>query len=154
MFLSGMLARGRTVVKVSAIASAGRAARWLAVAMWMGGIFYLSQQTAPLGATVSNLESIVAHLSLYTGLAFLFQWALTGSAVRRRLVFGWALIAFALTVLYGVTDEVHQAFVPGRTTSLADIALDAAGAMLGVGLALLTAALLNARSLRHRHKPA
>ena len=149
MFLSGMLARGRTVVKVSAIASAGRAARWLAVATWMGGIFYLSQQTAPLGATASESESIVAHLSLYAGLALLFQWALTGGAVRRMLVFGWAPIAFALTVLYGVSDEVHQAFVPGRTPALIDIALDAAGAMLGVGLALLTAALLNMRSLRH-----
>ncbi len=149
MFLSGMLARSRTVVKVSALASAGRAAQWLAVAVWMGGIFYLSQQKAPLGATTSNVESTVAHVVLYAGLAFLFQWALTGGAVRRRLVFGWAPIAFALTVLYGVSYEVHQAFVPGRTPSLADIALDAAGAMLGVGLALLTAALLNARSLRH-----
>ena len=149
MFLSGMLARGRTVVKVSANVSAGRAARWLAVAMWMGGIFYLSQQTAPLGATASNLESIVVHVVLYTGLALLFQWALTGGAVRRRLVFGWAPIAFALTVLYGVSDEAHQAVVPGRTPSLADVGLDAAGAMLGVGLALLTAALLNARSLRN-----
>ena len=149
MFLSGMLARGRTVVKVSAITSARRAARWLAVAMWMGGIFYLSQQTAPLGATASESESIVAHLSLYAGLALLIQWALTGGAVRRSLVFGWAPIAFALTVLYGVSDEAHQAFVPGRTPSLADIALDVAGSMLGVGLALLTAALLNMRSLRH-----
>ena len=149
MFLSGMLARGRTVVKVSAIASVGRAARWLAVATWMGGIFYLSQQTAPLGVTVSNVESTVAHVVLYAGLAFLFQWALTGGAVRPRLVFGWAPIAFTLTVLYGVSDEAHQAFVPGRTPSLADITLDAVGAMLGVGLALLTAALLNARSPRH-----
>lgn len=149
MFLSGMLARGRTVVKVSAIASAGRVARWLAVATWMGGIFYLSHQTAPLGATASESESVVAHLSLYTGLAFLFQWALTGGVARRRLAFGWALIAFALTVLYGVSDEVHQAYVPGRTLSLADVGLDAAGAVLGVGLALLTAAFLNARSLRY-----
>lgn len=149
MFLSGMLARGRTVVKVSAIASAGRAARWLAVATWMGGIFYLSHQTAPLGATASNLESTVAHVALYAGLAFLFQWALTGGAVGRWPAVGWALIAFALTVLYGVSDEAHQAFVPGRTPSLMDIGLDAAGATLGVGLALLTAALLNARSPRH-----
>lgn len=149
MFLSGMLARGRTVVKVSAIGLTRRVARWLAVATWMGGIFYLSQQTAPLGVTVSNVESTVAHVVLYAGLAFLFQWALTGGAVRPRLVFGWAPIAFALTVLYGVSDEVHQSFVPGRTLSLIDVAFDAAGAMLGVGLALLTAELLNARALRH-----
>ena len=64
-------------------------------------------------------------------------------------MFGWAPIAFVLTVLYGVSDEAHQAFVPDRTPSLADVGLDAAGAMLGVGLALLTAAFLNTRSLRH-----
>ena len=148
MFLSGMLTRGRTVVKASAMASAARAARGLAVATGLGGLVYLPEQAAPRGATANESGSIVADVVLYTGLAFLFQWALTGGAVRRRLVFGWAPIAFALTVLYGVSDEVHQSFVPGRGPSLIDIAFDAVGAMLGVGLALLTAALLNARSLR------
>jgi VanZ family protein len=148
MFLSGMLARGRTRVKADAFLSAVRVVPWLAAAVWMGGIFYLSHQSAPLGATVSELESIVAHVGLYAGLALLLRWALVGAARSRGRAVAWAAAAFALAVLYGVSDEIHQAFVPGRTASVVDIAFDAAGAGLGVGLALLATALLNARPMR------
>jgi len=37
-----------------------------------------------------------------------------------------------LGVLYGLTDEIHQYFVPGRTSSLADLGADALGILLGV----------------------
>jgi VanZ family protein len=37
--------------------------------------------------------------------------------------------------LYGVFDEWHQSFVPGRYASLTDVALDVAGAVLGIWLA-------------------
>ena len=40
--------------------------------------------------------------------------------------------AFAVAVLYGVTDELHQTFVPGRVASEADLVVDAMGALLGV----------------------
>ena len=39
---------------------------------------------------------------------------------------------FALTVLYGVSDELHQAFVPARVASELDVGIDAAGALLGI----------------------
>ena len=39
------------------------------------------------------------------------------------------LIAFALTTLYGMTDEIHQAFVPGRHSRVGDVLFDAAGAL-------------------------
>ena len=148
MFLSGMLARGRTRVKAGAFLSAVRVVPWLAAAVWMGGIFYLSHQSAPLGATVSELESIVAHVGLYAGLALLLHWALAGVSRSRGMAVAWAAAAVALAVLYGVSDEIHQTFVLGRTASAVDIAFDAAGAGLGVGLALLATALLNARSER------
>ena len=143
MILSGMLARGRRAVKANARSSVARVASWLAAVSWMGGIFYLSHQSAPLGTTASALESIVAHVVLYGGLALLLQWALSGGGQGYALK--WAVAAFALAVLYGASDELHQALVPGRTASGVDIALDAAGAGLGVALALLVTALLHAR---------
>ncbi|MCK5945005.1 MAG: VanZ family protein [Planctomycetes bacterium] len=42
--------------------------------------------------------------------------------------------AFALASAYGVVDEVHQSFVPGRDCSLFDVVSDAAGAALAVVL--------------------
>ena len=41
-------------------------------------------------------------------------------------------LTLLLTTLYGVTDEVHQMFVPGRSTDAYDVAADAAGAVVGL----------------------
>lgn len=59
-----------------------------------------------------------------------------------------ALVAWALTVAYSVTDEVHQVFVPGRTCKVMDIGIDAAGALTGI--VLMTLALMIVRKLRNR----
>ena len=40
-------------------------------------------------------------------------------------------IAFVLSVVYALTDEWHQSFVPGRSATIADTLVDAAGAGLG-----------------------
>ena len=150
MFLSGMLARRRTRVKADLCASLARLMRWLPAAAWMGGIFYLSHQSTPLGGTASDGEAAAVHLGLYVGLALLLCWALVGGMASRADAPLWALagVTFALTVLYGVVDEVHQAFVPGRTASELDLALDAAGALVGVALALLAPSLLKASRRR------
>jgi hypothetical protein len=150
MFLSGILARGRTRVKVSHPPALIRAVRWLLVAAWMGGIFYLSQQSTPMGAEAGGVAAIPAHLGLYTSLALLLYWALAGGARPSGHSPTWtlAIVAFALTVLYGALDETHQAFVPGRVASEADLATDAAGALMGVALAILAPRLLRARDAR------
>lgn len=43
-----------------------------------------------------------------------------------------AAAAAAAGILYGLTDEFHQLFVPGRQADPADWAADAVGAALGV----------------------
>lgn len=59
--------------------------------------------------------------------------------------------AVVLAVAFAVSDELHQAFVPTRGASVADVCLDAAGAVLGVlGLAVLR----RARHHRRRLRPA
>lgn len=47
-----------------------------------------------------------------------------------------ALLAWALTVAYAASDELHQLFVPGRAGRLSDIGIDAGGALLGIALLL------------------
>jgi len=122
-------------------ASLGALVRWLPAAAWMGGIFYLSQQSSPLGAAPNEALAIVTHLGLYAVLAVLLFWAIAGSSGNHADPPLWTVIAvtFALAVLYGVSDEVHQAFVAGRTASEMDIAVDAAGALVGLTLAAAAA---------------
>jgi VanZ family protein len=40
-----------------------------------------------------------------------------------------------IATLYGVSDEIHQAFVPLRTPDVRDVIADATGAALALGAA-------------------
>jgi VanZ family protein len=55
--------------------------------------------------------------------------------------------AWVVAVLYGVSDEIHQSFVPDRTGRPSDVLIDAIGAAIGVALAV---ALLSAIERRRR----
>jgi VanZ family protein len=70
------------------------------------------------------------HVILYSGLGSTILWGLTDGG-RRNL--GWRLIAVGtlLAALYGVGDEVHQRFVPGRSFEVGDMVADLAGGFLG-----------------------
>ena len=62
-------------------------------------------------------------------LAHLVEYALLGFLLGRGTQ--KPPLAFALAALYGASDEVHQAFVPGREACLSDWLADALGAALG-----------------------
>lgn len=55
----------------------------------------------------------------------------------RRVVF----LAWIIGTLYAVTDELHQAFVPGRSCELRDMAIDSCGVLVGVLIATLVSRL-------------
>lgn len=105
--------------------------RWLAPFVWMGVIFVLSAQSR-LPLVVRDrpeLQDILGHLAAYGLLAALWHRALRWEGVR-----GAALWAFGLALLYGISDEFHQSFVPGRHPDPFDLATDAAGAAVALGL--------------------
>jgi len=63
--------------------------------------------------------------------------ALWWRALRSKLTPGLALgLAFALTVSYAVTDEVHQTYVDGRIGTPRDVAIDTLGAVTSAALIL------------------
>jgi len=74
-----------------------------------------------------------AHVTEYLILALLLVRALRSEGLR-----GGALVATAvlLGVAYAALDETHQAFVPSRTASPGDVAVDAIGVLAGVALAV------------------
>ncbi|MDQ3653632.1 MAG: VanZ family protein, partial [Chloroflexota bacterium] len=100
--------------------------RILATLGWMGVIFLISARSTvpqPPGLTPA-ITSNLGHFSVYFVLAITVWWALGGFGPdgRRR----W-LLAFGLTVLYGLSDEWHQSFVPGRQPDVLDVMVDALG---------------------------
>lgn len=113
----------------------------------MAVIFELSSRsTLPKPRNLSSEAlSLGGHFGAYAVLAVCLWWALgmADLASGKR-----ALLAFAGAVLYGVSDEWHQSFVPGRTPDPRDIAVDAIGALAGLFLVTLLARRLEADNVR------
>lgn len=96
----------------------------------MGLIFLLSAQPdlpVPHTGWLGELVSSGAHAFVFGVLAVLWIRALGG---RHR---AW-LIALILTLLYALSDEFHQAFVPGRHADIWDLVCDGLGAAVALGL--------------------
>ena len=100
-------------------------ARWLPAIGWAAVIFGLSSmQSTGVGGDLSSL----AHLGAYAILAALVWWALGGRSGGPRA----AVLAIVIASIYGISDEYHQSFVPGRNPDVVDWALDTLGAILAV----------------------
>jgi len=59
--------------------------------------------------------------------AHFFEYAILFFLISRASGKNYAL-SFILTILYSLSDEFHQSFVPGRTAAIYDVAIDFAGA--------------------------
>lgn len=96
-------------------------ARWGIVFLYAGFIFYLSHQSS-LNVPSAPFVDKVGHLVIYS----LFG-ILVANAFGRRFV----VAAVVAATLYGLFDEFHQSFVPGRVMSLADLMADSVGGFFG-----------------------
>lgn len=96
---------------------------WVPVALWAGLIFGLSS-IPDLGTGLGGWDLALrklAHFAEFAVLGFLLLRALPRE-----------LVAVAAGAAYAVTDEAHQHFVAGRQAAVRDVAIDAAGVLLGV----------------------
>jgi VanZ family protein len=107
------------------------ARRWLLVIVWAGVIFFLSsrpQDEFPDLGLLNELAALVAHFVVYAVLMLFLQRALrhdNAVSAGRALAVGLALIA-----AYALSDEYHQAFVPGRYPDPLDWLADMTGALV------------------------
>ena len=108
---------------------------WPALAVGLG-IFVASSLPARQLPDVrfAGLDKL-EHALAYAVLAAACARALCAGQLRsnRQRNATWLLwlTAVVLAVAFGMTDELHQAFVPGRTPELADLLADAAGGATG-----------------------
>ena len=103
---------------------------WLFTISYMGLIFYLSSKSLPLPPLVHGTDKII-HASVYFLLAVLLYFSFLKSGLRKRLL----MISAVFAVIYGISDELHQYYVPGRIASIGDAIADSLGALIGSFLA-------------------
>ena len=85
--------------------------------------------------TILRIHTVLrkmGHLVAYAVLAALLWRALRGQAAFTLKMWTPALLALVLAVIYAGFDEFHQSLVPSRTASVRDVALDTAGALIGL----------------------
>jgi VanZ family protein len=102
---------------------------WGPVAAWAGLIFALSS-IPDLGTGLGGYDLALrklAHAGEYAVLALLLLRALGQQPLA-------SLLALLLASAYAASDELHQHFVPGRQAAILDVAVDAAGALVGLYL--------------------
>jgi VanZ family protein len=152
---------------------AARIVSSLAVLACMAGIFIFSSQEAPESSAVSgsfiemiapaicpgfsemsaaerdafveNMQGAVrtaAHGTVYLILGVLTAVSLFTYGFPPLKAF---LLALLICVGYAVSDEIHQYFVPGSSMQLIDVAVDAAGSLIGSGVLSVSAHLIKVR---------
>ena len=95
----------------------------------MGIIFFLSNQP---GDSLSLPDFVgadkVAHFCVYAtlGLSILFAHAGETRCGRPLSV---CFTVLAVVILYGISDEFHQSFIPNRSVSFLDLVADTSGGL-------------------------
>jgi VanZ family protein len=130
---------------------------WLPVLAWMALIYFASHDPRSLyhsarviqplmqpDTQVTTLQRIVifarkcAHSAEFAVLAVLF-WCALRAISKQSSGWSWRLAAYAMigVIAYGITDEIHQMYVPTRQAGFMDVVYDAIGGAVGL-LALWT----------------
>ncbi len=113
---------------------------WMFVVIIAVIIFYLSSLTIKSGSGGGfGWQTTVYHFFAFFFLAFFLLPALV-KGKNKKLIFLAAVIA----ILYSISDEFHQLFVPGRYCTLSDVMINSFG--------ILFASLIYSVSLKRRFK--
>jgi VanZ family protein len=117
---------------------------WFPVAVYMALIFFLSSRsTLPALPRIPYVDKI-CHCTEYAILGYLLTRALiheNGSWLSRNAL----LVAIAIAIIFGLSDEIHQIFVPLRQCDMFDLLADSIGASIGAWTALCMQWFINHR---------
>ncbi len=108
---------------------------WLPVIIWCSVIFYLSGIPNLSSGLERPLDMVLrkgAHLVEYAVLTFLL-WRALSNSFKIDLVWLYSLSA-GISILYAISDEIHQSFVPTRGPRVMDVLIDSIGAVIALWL--------------------
>ena len=105
-------------------------ANWGPLLLALAGVFWLSSLSQVPGSGLAWDKLL--HVVGYAGLGIITIRAFHGGLVRPRATATLAAGIFLL--LWGISDEYHQSFVPGRDASAADVVADVIGFVVAFAL--------------------
>jgi hypothetical protein len=111
------------------------ALRWIPAMFMMLIIFLISSLPAsriPFFGEYDVLIKKLGHALGYAMLGLSYYHALP----QRVSVFYKVVLAFLMAILFALSDEFHQSFVEGRTSSLKDVVIDGFGTALALLLSV------------------
>ncbi len=92
-------------------------------------IFFFSSKSSIPGAGGISFLPVVYHFVVF----FLFSFFLLATIKgNKKLKISYVITALILSVIYAISDEFHQSFVPGRDASVRDVLTDSAGIILSL----------------------
>jgi len=108
----------------------------IALTAYMILIFYFSSlpgDIPPPGAEILDVPRTIMHVGEYAILGFLMNLVMVKrfSRISKSILY-----SSVFSSLYGVTDEIHQFFVPTRCFDIYDICADTIGGMIGATFAV------------------
>lgn len=110
--------------------------------IWMAVIFYASSKTGDeVGRLLPLIQSFLPfvkdlnfmHVISYFILALLLDYGFGQRATKLSI----KVLIIIICILYGVTDEIHQMYVGGRTPDVYDIRNDGLGALIWILISLI-----------------
>jgi VanZ family protein len=110
---------------------------WAATAVYAAAIFVMSSTAHPFGVQrlPPGVDKVI-HAAVFGGLSVTVWMALRSSAPGVSPIRLSVLALFSAT-LYGVSDEFHQSFVPGREMDALDVMADGIGACVAQGMVVM-----------------
>jgi VanZ family protein len=103
---------------------------WLPLFAYCVFIFILSSSPKPFPSLQGAWNDKLLHTAEYAILGFITARAIISLNLRYSKGF-LLILAIILCSLYGLSDEIHQALVPGRIASVGDIVADGFGSLIG-----------------------
>jgi VanZ family protein len=100
----------------------------------MALIFLFSSLPSKVIPQFGKFDFSIKKLGHMLGYALLAPAYLRGLGKKGTLEIA---LAWIMAIMYAFTDETHQAFVPGRNSSVMDIGIDGIGALAGLSPAIL-----------------
>ena len=85
---------------------------------------------------IKKVEVVVrklAHFSIYTLVGFLLMSLFSTYELQERKRILFTLI---IGILYAISDEIHQAFIPERGPQITDVMIDSLGVTFGIIIVL------------------